>query len=72
MNHALGNDYATDRSYAIYLLSDPKKSHDTERLNRDIVHDQTGRGSAFVKQTRYAQLNSIRAAHQTSDLLEDT
>lgn len=68
MSHALGIGYATDRSYAIYLLSDPENSHKTERLNRNIIHDQTGRGSAWVKQTRYAQLNSIRAAHQTSDL----
>lgn len=71
MNHALGVDYPADRGYAIYFLSEPNNPMNTLNLTREIPHDQTGRGSAFVKQTRYAHLDSIKAAHQTSDLLKE-
>ena len=71
MNHALGVDYPADRGYAIYFLSETNNPMNTLNLTREIPHDQTGRGSAFVKQTRYAHLDSIKAAHQTSDLLKE-
>lgn len=69
MSFGLAKGYGADRSYVVYFLSAPGESPTNSDTNYPILHTQAGRGSAFVKQTRYLSLNSLRGAHQTGDLL---
>ncbi|MDK6494015.1 hypothetical protein QP172_09805 [Corynebacterium coyleae] len=68
MGFGLSKGYRADRSYIIYLLSGPTDP-DTARTSAVIIHDQSGKGSAFVKLNRYLRLDSLKGAHQTSDLI---
>ena len=67
MKHGLGNGYTADKNYVIYLLSDPA-APETISNPVEIVHNEAGQGSAFVKLTRYLRIDALRGARQTSDL----
>lgn len=73
MSHALSDpfvkSYPPENTYKIYHLSGSKHpSTLTTAEKQDIVHEASGRGSAFVKRPRYFQSSSLLAARVTSDL----
>lgn len=67
MKHAIGNGYAANKNYVIYLLSGADDAS-TVQTPVEIVHNEAGQGSAFVKLTRYHRLSALSTARLTSDL----
>ncbi|OFR64610.1 hypothetical protein HMPREF2875_11270 [Corynebacterium sp. HMSC078H07] len=73
MSYALSDpfvkSYPPEKTYKVYHLSGPKHALTlTTAGEQEILHEASGRGSAFVKRPRYFQSSSLLAAKVTSDL----
>lgn len=67
MGYGLKNGWASGAQVQVFLLSE-KKSPLTTRRSKPIVHEKSGRGSAFVKNPRYFALSALVAADNTAHL----
>ena len=72
MSYALSDpfvkSYPPEKTYKVYHLSGPKHALTlTTAGEQEILHEASGRGSAFVKRPRYFQSSSLLAAKVTSD-----
>ncbi|WP_394275828.1 hypothetical protein [Luteococcus sp.] len=67
MNEGLAAGW-TAGVYQVFLLTSPQDPR-TRRLDQPVVHEATGKGSAYVRRQRYTSLHELVAALTTADML---
>lgn len=67
MGYCLKNGWEPGAQVQVFLLS-PKKASSTTKCQGPIIHEKSGRGSAFVKNPRYFAHSALVAADNTTHL----